>query len=82
MEVIERTYDETVDAAHFRFSRNQIVKTVELDDEMLRDYYFDLDADGVLVGVEVLNYSEHTDEFGPELDVFNHLPEYPGFRLH
>ena len=73
--------DHDVDAAYFRFTNNKVVETEELDEPGFEDYIFDLDENGELVGVEVLNYSEHAQDLGDDAAVWNRLGQYPGFHL-
>ncbi len=82
MDYIEKEYDEDVDAAYFRFSYNKVAETVELDEPGLEDYIIDLDEAGEVIGLEVLNYSDHAEALGEGPDVWNHLNDYPGFHLH
>lgn len=81
MSHIEQTYDKDVDAAYFRYSRNKVAETVEFEESGLEDYIVDLDEQGEVVGLEVLNYSHHADELNSSADVWNHLNQYPGFHL-
>lgn len=82
MDYIERRVDEDANAVYFRFSRNKVAETVELDDLGLEDYIIDLDEEGEVVGLEVLNYSDHADQLGEGPNVWNHINEYPSFHLH
>lgn len=81
MDYLERKIDPDADAAYYRFTRNKVSETVELDDPGLEDYIVDLDENGEVVGLEVLNYSDHADDLGEDADVWNHLKEHPGFHL-
>ena len=58
---IEVKYDSDADAAYIRFSHNKVTETVEFEAEELEDFYADPDAEGVIVGLEVLNYSLYMD---------------------
>lgn len=80
--VLEQTYDEEVDAAYFRYSNNKVAETVEFEEAELVDYIVDLDEQGQVVGLEVLNYSDHADELNGGASVLGHLNQHPGFHLH
>jgi uncharacterized protein YuzE len=73
-EPIEVRYDREVDAAYIRFSHNEVVETVEFEDEKLEDFYADLDAEGVIVGLEVLNYSLYVDNVDDPSRLVEKLP--------
>jgi uncharacterized protein YuzE len=45
------TYDPEANALYLQFSENEIAETVELSEAV----YVDVDADGLLVGIEVLD---------------------------
>ncbi len=49
------TYDPQVKALYLRFSDNEIAETLELSESV----YVDVDADGVPVGLEVLDASSN-----------------------
>ncbi|SOC85046.1 Uncharacterized protein YuzE [Ensifer adhaerens] len=48
-------YDPQVDAAYIRFSANPVVDTAEVSEGIMLDY----DAEGKIVGMEVLDASAH-----------------------
>ncbi len=48
-------YDKFADAAYFAIKKARVAKTLELEGNM----QVDLDKNGKLVGIEVLNYSQH-----------------------
>ncbi len=73
--------DYDVDAAYFRFTDNKVAETEELDEPGFEDYIFDLDENRELVGVEVLNYSEHAQDLGDSTAVRNRFSQHPGFHL-
>lgn len=50
-------YDRVADALYFRLSQKEIVKTVPLEGNIVAD----LDADGSVVGLEMLHASSHED---------------------
>lgn len=52
---MKTSYDATVDAAYLGFSDDTIVES----EEIRPGFIFDLDAEGPVVGIEVLDASEH-----------------------
>ncbi len=54
---------------------------MELDTFGLEDYIVDLDADGEVIGLEVLNYSDHAAELDAHPDVWTHLKENKKMNL-
>lgn len=74
--------DYDVDAAYYRFTNNKVAETEELDEPGFEDYIFDLDENGEIVGVEVLNYSKHAEDLGDDGAVWGRLNQYPGFHLN
>ena len=78
---IEIKHDQTVDAAYIRFSHNEVVETFDFEDERFEDFYADVDEHGEIVGLEVLNYSDHEAELAKGMDIQAHFREHSGFHL-
>jgi len=59
------SYDPEANALYLQFSENEVEQTIELSESV----YVDLDADGMPVGLEVLDASS---------DILANLPSLPG----
>ena len=55
-------YDKIADAIYFKMSESKIVKTIKMDDRLVAD----LDKDGNIVGIEMLDASNQLKERGVE----------------
>lgn len=51
-------YDRNADAAYIRFSEDKVLESEEVSEGVVLDY----DADGRIVGMEVLDASRHLSE--------------------
>lgn len=68
--IISSHVDEEVDAAYARFTNERVVKSVPIDE----DFIFDLDANGNVVGVEILNFSDYGDDKNSYVSALEHMP--------
>lgn len=51
-------FDKAADAVYFSFRSSEVDHTKSVDE----DINIDLDAEGWIVGIEVLNYSKHAND--------------------
>ncbi|MFC2160050.1 helix-turn-helix domain-containing protein [Acidobacteriota bacterium] len=65
------TFDRKADAGYIKFSKKKIEKTKHVSDYC----QVDLDAEGGVIGIELLNISQYMDDFKIWLDL-NNAAEY------
>ncbi len=64
-------YDKIADAAYLKLSESAIVETRRSDDHLM----YDIDKDGNIVGIEILNFSSNKDGLeNLKMNVLNGVP--------
>lgn len=63
-------YDKFADAVYFALKKARVAKTVELEGNM----QVDLDKNGKLIGIEVLNYSQHQNSKKIKENIISGIP--------